>query len=65
MALAIAEQDGIAEGLVCIFAVIEAYVPFAVAANRKTQGLEVVRRKRRCLHLYWNLIDPVFGWMHL
>ncbi|WP_291984509.1 hypothetical protein [Candidatus Accumulibacter sp. ACC007] len=65
MARAIAEQDGIAEGLVCIFSVIEPCVSFAVAGNRKTQRLEVVRRNRRCLHLYWYLIDPVFGWMHV
>lgn len=65
MARAIAEQDEITEGLVCIFAVIEPCVSFAVAGNRQTQRLEVVRRNRRCLHLYWYLIDPVFGWMHV
>jgi len=65
MARAIAEQDGISEGLVCIFSVLEPCLSFAVAGNRKTQRLEVVRRNRRCLHLYWYLIDPVFGWMHV
>jgi hypothetical protein len=65
MARAIAEQDGIAEGLLCIFSVLEPCLSFAVAGNRQTQGLEVVRRNRRCLHLYWYLIDPVFGWMHV
>jgi hypothetical protein len=65
MAQAIAEQDGITEGLVCIFSVLEPCVSFAVVGNRKTQRREVVRRNRRCLHLYWYLIDPVFGWMHV
>ncbi|MEF8724969.1 MAG: hypothetical protein V5B30_21205 [Candidatus Accumulibacter delftensis] len=65
MARAIAEQDGIAEGLLCIFSVLEPCLSFAVAGNRQTQGLEVVRRNRHCLHLYWYPIDPVFGWMHV
>ena len=65
MARAIAEQDEITEGLVCIFSVLEPGVSLAVAGNRKTQRLEIVRRNRRCLHLYWYLIDPVFGWMHV
>jgi hypothetical protein len=65
MARAIAEQNGVTDGLVCIFSVLEPCVSLAVAGNRKTQRLEVVRRNRRCLHLYWYLIDPVFGWMHM
>jgi len=65
MAQAIAKQDGVTEGLVCIFSVLEPCVSLGVAGNRKTQRLEVVRRNRRCLHLYWYLIDPVFGWMHV
>jgi hypothetical protein len=24
-----------------------------------------VRRPRQCLHFYWYLIDPEFGWMHV
>ena len=65
MAQAIAEQDGITEGLVCIFSVLEPCVSFAVVGNRKTQRREVVRRNRRCLHLYGYLIDPVLGGMHV
>jgi hypothetical protein len=38
---------------------------FAVAPNRQTQRLEVVRRPRKCLHYYLYLIDPEFGWMHV
>src|SRR3954447_7388301 len=39
--------------------------PFTVAGNRETKRLEVVRRPRQCLHFYWYLIDPEFGWMHV
>ena len=65
LARAIAERDGITEGLVCIFSVLEPCASFAVAGNHKTHRLEVVRRNRKCLHLYWYLIDPDFGWMHV
>ena len=36
-----------------------------MAGNRETKRLEVVRRPRQCLHVYWYLIDPEFGWMHV
>jgi hypothetical protein len=65
MARAIAERDGISEGLVCIFSVLETCSSFAVVGNHKTHHLEVVRRQRKCLHLYWYLIHPDFGWMHV
>jgi len=65
MARAIAEQEGITEGLVCIFSVLEACSSFAVVGNHRTHRLEVVRRDRKCLHLYWYLLDPEFGWMHV
>ena len=65
-ARAIAERDGITEGLVGIFSVLEPVrASLAVAGNHKTHRLEVVRRNRRCLHLYWYLIHPEFGWMHV
>jgi hypothetical protein len=65
MARSIAERDGIDEGLVCIFSVLEPCSSFAVAGNHRSKRLEVVRRNRRCLHLYWYLIDPTLGWMHV
>ena len=65
MAQEIAQRDQITEGLVCIFAVLESCSSFAVIGNRETHRLEVVRRDRKCRHLYWYLIDPEFGWMHV
>ena len=61
----IAERDGVTSGLVCVFSVLEPCSSFAVAPNRMTHRLEVVRRKRKCLHFYLYLIDPEFGWMHV
>jgi len=65
MAQEIAQRDQITAGLVCIFSVLEACSSFAVIGNHKTHRLEVVRRNRKCRHLYWYLIDPEFGWMHV
>jgi hypothetical protein len=52
-------------GLVCIFSVLEPCRSFAVVPNRMRHRLEIVRRKRKCLHYYLYLIDPEFGWMHV
>jgi hypothetical protein len=65
LAQRIAERDGVTTGLVCVFSVLEPCASFAVAPNRMTHRLEVVRRKRKCLHFYLYLIDPEFGWMHV
>ena len=65
LARRIAEDDGVTEGLVCAFSTLEPCRSFTVAGNRETKRLEVVRRPRRCLHFYWYLIDPEFGWMHV
>jgi len=64
-ARAIAERDGVTEGLVCVLSVVEPCRSFAVAPNRQTRRLEVVRRQRKCLHYYLYRIDPEFGWMHV
>src|SRR5919107_5987907 len=62
-ARAIAERDGVTQGLVCVLSVVEPCRSFAVAPNRQTRRLEVVRRPRKCLHYYLYRIDPEFGWM--
>lgn len=65
MARRIAQEDSVNQGLVCIFSVLENCQSFDVVGNRETHHKEVVSRKRRCLHLYWYFIDPLFGWMHV
>ena len=61
----IAERDGIKEGLVCVLAVVEPCWSFDVRRNREKKKLEVVRRRRKCLHFYLYRIDREFGWMHV
>lgn len=65
IARAIAERDRIAEGLVCVLAVVEPCWSFDVRRNREKKKLEVVRRRRKCLHFYLYRIDKEFGWMHV
>ena len=61
----IAREDGIEEGLVCVFSVLEPCRSFTVRGNRETHRLEVVRQNRKCLHFYFYRIDPEFGLMHV
>ncbi len=61
----IAQRDGIDEGLVCIFSVVEPCRSFGVRYNSETGKLEVNRENRKCLHFYAYLIDREFGWMHV
>jgi hypothetical protein len=61
----IAKSRDITEGLVCVLRVLEPASSFDVRGNRDTHRLEIVRRRRRCLHYYVYLIDREFGWMHV
>jgi hypothetical protein len=61
----IAERDGVREGLICVFSVLEPCGSFDVRGNRETHRLQVVRRPRRCLHFYFYFIHPDFGFMHV
>ena len=61
----IAERDGVTEGLVCIFSVLETCMAFDVRGNYQTHKKEVVRRQRKCLHYYLYYVDAEFGLMHI
>jgi len=65
LARAIAERDGISEGLVCVFSTLETCMSFEVRGNRQTHKLEAVRRQRKCLHHYLYYQDAEFGLMHI
>jgi hypothetical protein len=65
LARSIAECDGITEGLVCVFSVLEPCRSFAIQSNREMRRLEVVQRQRKCLHFYFYFMDREFGLMHV
>ena len=64
-ARAIAERDGLTEGLIGVFAVVEPCRAFTVRGNRQTHRLEVVRENRKCLHFYFYYLDREFGLIHV
>ena len=61
----IAARDGIREGLICVFSVVEPCMSFGVRGNAQTHQLEIVREWRKCLHFYFYYFDPEFGFMHV
>lgn len=65
LARGIARRDGVREGLICVLSVLETCSAFDVRGNPRTHRLEVVRRLRKCLHLYFYFLDPELGFMHV
>lgn len=59
LARQIAQKDGITEGLICIFATVESAMSFSLS------GGAIRPRLRKCMHLYFYLIDRELGFMHL
>jgi hypothetical protein len=64
-ARAIAEHDGITDGLICVFKTVELLQGFDIYRNRDKKRLELVMRPRKCTHLYHYFAHPVFGFMHV
>jgi hypothetical protein len=63
-ARAIAQRDGIHQGLIAIFSTVELCWSFEVTLNPVSHYLEVKAGKRKCLHYYHYYLDPDFGLMH-
>ncbi len=62
-ARAIAEADGVGEGLVCVFSVLEPCRTFRLAYGQGRPRLLSAHRK--CLSLYFYILDKQFGLMHV
>lgn len=60
----IAETDGIKEGPVCVLTAVEPCNSFDIHRNREAKILELVSRKRKCLHIYQYQFHPIFGFMN-
>jgi len=60
----IAEEDGIREGLICVFSCVEPCWSFQVDRNRRAKMLELRAGQRKCLHYYHYWIHPEWGFMH-
>lgn len=60
----IAEEDGIKAGPVCALTAVEPCNSFEIYRNREAKRLELVPRRRKCLHIYQYQVHPVFGFMN-
>lgn len=59
----IAAEDGITNGLVCIFRVLQPCRSFSFKFQKGSGYVQSARRK--CLHLYYYFMDPQFGLIHV
>jgi len=65
VARAIAERDGVREGLICVLSAVEPCWSFSVGPNRERKQLELRAGQRKCLHYYHYWIHPAWGFMHV
>ena len=63
LARKIAEEQGIGEGLICLFRTVEPCMGYDIHRDRQAQRLELVKRQRKCLWIYHYWIDPRWGFM--
>jgi hypothetical protein len=63
-ALALAAEQKITEGLVCVLSCVEPCRSFEVYRNPESKRLELQSRLRKCLFLYHYWIHPLFGFMN-
>jgi hypothetical protein len=64
VALKIAKEEQITEGLICVIRCVESCHSFYVQGCYKTKQLHMKRGTRKCLHYYFYLMDRRFGFMH-
>jgi len=58
-------RDRLTEGLVCIFSCVESCMSFTVRGDRVSKRLRLVGGERKCLHLYFYVLDRELGLMHI
>jgi hypothetical protein len=64
IARAIARQDGIEQGLICIITAVEPCLSYDIVRDRQSRRLQLLPRHRKCLYLYHYQVHPLFGFMH-
>jgi hypothetical protein len=61
----IAQRNGIRQGLICVFSAVEPCFSYEVHRDADKRWLELRGRNQKCLHYYFYLQHPQFGFMHL
>jgi hypothetical protein len=64
IARAIAEQDSVREGLICVLTCVEPCKHHSVGPNRELKRLELRYGNGKCLHQYHYFQHPQLGFMH-
>ena len=64
-ALDIARADGVTEGLIAVLKCVEPCQTFTVGGNRAAKKLVLRPLSGKCSHLYFYVLDPQLGLMHL
>lgn len=64
-ARAIAERDGIREGLIGVLYAVEPCNSFRIGKDPATGYIEVYNAQRKCLHYYSYWMDPQWGFCHV
>lgn len=65
VALKVAEERQITEGLICVITCVESCNTFTIHRNRAAKQLELKPHVGRCLFQYFYVFDSVFGFMHV
>jgi hypothetical protein len=65
LARSIAERDGVTAGPVCLLKAVEPCQTYELRRDRAERRLELVPRRRQCLHYYHYRIDPAVGLVHV
>lgn len=60
-ARAIAQRDGVTDGLICVLSCVESCRRYGVRQDRTTKHLVVTPQERKCLHLSFSFLDRAFG----
>ena len=65
LARQIMARDHVVAGLICVLAAVEPCGSFDIFRNKQTNRLEIIRRRRKCLHYYWYFVHPDPGFCHV
>jgi len=58
---AIAERDGIQDGLIAVLHAVEPCYPFRIGHERDTGHIQMESSLRKCTHYYSYWMDPQWG----
>lgn len=65
IARGIQQQDNIQEGLICVLACVESCQTYSLRRSGKNNWLTLVSKRGKCLFVYFYLMHPEFGFMHV